>query len=67
MSDEKMKKIVTRMMRREIEKQLRKDGKIKSKERRREKKDRKFKDRKDRKDRKERMKDKKKKKKGNDL
>jgi len=67
MSDEKMKKIVTRMMRREIEKQLRKDGKIKSKERRREKKDRKFKDRKDRKDRKERKKDKKKKKKGNDL
>ena len=52
MSDEKIKKIVTRMMRREIEKQLRKDGKSKSKDRRKERKEKMFKDKKKKKIRK---------------
>ncbi len=64
MSDEKVKKIVTRMMRREIEKQLRKDGKAKSKDRRKERKERMYKDKKKKKDKKDK---KKKKKKGDDL
>ena len=64
MSDEKVKKIVTRVMKREIEKQFRKEGKFKYKDRRKE---RKFKERKEKKDRKDKKDKKKKKKKGDDL